>query len=477
MRSFFALRCRALFGAATLLALAGCATPPPAAPPLEHIAPPAWIAPLPHAGSAVALAGWWRAGGDATLTELIDAALQGSPSLAAAEARVAQARAQVGSQRAGLLPQLGAAASATRGNAGSVGSTPPGSDPPIATTLQAGVQASWEIDLFGRQRALVGAATARAEGAQALAHLARVALVGDVASSYHGLRLCQSLLETARQDAASRGETARLARISRDAGFTAPATAALADASAADGRARTTQQQATCDAQRKALVALTGLPEPDIEQKMALARANSSQSALFSIATLPADTLRQRPDVWAAEREVLAARAELASADAARWPGLSLAGNIGALQLRAGGGTRDFSTWQFGPLQLSLPIFDGGRIAAGQAAARARYDEAVANYQGKVRQAVQEVETALTQGAAARGREADARAAVAGYRQQFAATEALYRQGMANLPQLEEARRNLLGAETALAQLLHEQQAAGVALYKAAGGGWQAPAP
>ena len=155
---------------------------------------------------------------------------------------------------------------------------------------------------------------------------------------------------------------------------------------------------------------------------------------------------------------------------------MSLGGNIGALQLRAGGATRDFSTWQFGPLQLSLPIFDGGRIAAGQAAARARYDAAVANFQGQVRQAVQEVEPARPQGAAARAREADARAAVAGYRQQFAATEALYRQGMANLPRLEEARRNLLVSEITLAQLLNDQQAAGVALYRAAGGGWQVPA-
>ena len=93
MRLPFSRRCRVVWGAATLVALAGCATPPPAAPPLEQIAPPAWIAPLPHAGSAVALADWWRAAGDATLTELIDAALQDNPSLAAAEARVAQARA------------------------------------------------------------------------------------------------------------------------------------------------------------------------------------------------------------------------------------------------------------------------------------------------------------------------------------------------------------------------------------------------
>ncbi len=451
--------------------LAGCAAPRPAEPPpLARLAPAAWQAPLPHAGSTARLADWWRAAGDETLAALIDAALAGHPDLAAAQARQAQARAQADAERAGLLPRLDAAASASRGNTAGAGGA--------VTTLQAGLQAGWEIDLFGRQRALVEAARARAEGAGALAHLARVSLVADVAAGYHGLRLCQALLRTARQDADSRGETARLALISRDAGFTAPATAALAEASAADGRARAAQQAGDCAVRRKALVALTGLPglpEPDLEKKMAPASAESTPSAIFNIATLPADTLRQRPDVWAAEREVLAARAEIASADAARWPALSLAGSIGALRLRAGGVSQDFSTWSFGPLQLALPLFDGGRLAAGQAAARARHDEAVARYQAQVREAVREVETALAQGASARSREADARRALAGYRQSFDATQALYRQGMASLPQLEEARRNLLAADMALSQLLHEQRAASVALYRAAGGGWQAP--
>ena len=180
--------------------------------------------------------------------------------------------------------------------------------------------------------------------------------------------------------------------------------------------------------------------------------------------------------MWAAERSLLAARDEIDAADAARWPALSLGGNIAALQLRSGGQHANLTTWTFGPLQLALPIWDGGRIAANQAAARAAYDEAVANYQSQVRQAVREVETALTDGAAAREREPDARAAVAGFRQQFDAMQAMYRQGMASLPDLEEARRTLLNAETALNQVLHDRDAAGVALYRAAGGGWAPPA-
>lgn len=460
----------------TATVLGGCASTRLApAPDLDRLAPAAWHAPLPHGGSAAALADWWREGGDTALTALVEAALRDAPTLDAAQARVDAARAQLGAQRAGLMPRVDAAASASRGNTSTVGTTAPGVDPPIVTTLQAGVQAGWEIDLFGRQRALVQAAQARTDGAEALAQSARVALVADVASTYHGLRLCQALLQTARADAASRGETARLTAISRDAGFTAPATAALAEASAADGRARVAQQRAACDVQHQALVALTGLPDADIEQKMAAAQVQQAPPATFHIATLPTDTLRQRPDVWAAERTLLAARAEVVSADAARWPALSLGGSIGALQLRAGGIRQDFSTWSFGPLQLAVPLFDGGRLAAGQDAARARYDEALADYRQAVRQAVREVETALTQQAATQAREADARAAVAGYRQQFAATEALYRQGMASLPQLEEARRNLLGADTALSQLLHDRHAAAVALYRAAGGGWRTP--
>jgi len=463
------------FWLACAVLLAGCATPAPTPPPtLAAQAPAAWQAPLPHGGSSAQLAQWWRGTGDAALAALIDAALADNPTLAIAQARLAQAQAQWQGQRAGLKPRVDAAVAAQRDNTQAIGLTPGGS-PLILTTLQAGAQASWEVDLFGRQRALVQAANARVQGAQALAHLARVSLAAGVAENYYGMRLCESVLQTTVDDAASRAETARLARIAQDAGFTAPATVALAEAAAADARARAVQQRAGCAMQRKALVALTGLPEPDLIEKLAQTQTQPELPALFSIATLPADTLRQRPDVWAAERDVLAARAEVDASDAARWPSLSLSGSISQMRLMAGGFQGNYTGWSFGPLQLALPLFDGGRIAAGQAAARGRYDEAVAAYQAKVRQAVQEVETALVQGAAAREKENDARAAVAGYRLQLESVQALYAQGMASLPQLEEARRNLLAAEMAFSQWRHDAQVAGVALYRAAGGGWVAP--
>ncbi|MGB3070641.1 MAG: efflux transporter outer membrane subunit [Ottowia sp.] len=460
--------------------LTGCAASrPPPPEPLADIVPAAWQAPLPHGGRLQTLKDWWQQRDDPVLSALVEAALADSPTLAAAQARVEQARAQTAASQAELMPRLDLGANASRGNSQSLSSVGEGTAPPVVTTMQVGLQAGWEIDLFGRRQALLDAAEHRREGAEALAHLARVSLAADVASGYYSLRLCQSLLATAERDGNSRTETARLAVISRDAGFTAPATTALAEASAAEGRARTRQQRTVCDSQIKALVALTGQDEARLRSQVAPLDAGASLSqasdTALSVASIPADALRQRPDIWAAEREILAARSEIDSAEAARWPSLSLGGSISRMQLRSQGMSGGLGVWSFGPLALNLPLFDGGRVAAGTRAARARYDEAVANYKGKVRQAVQEVETALVQGADAESRTEDARAAVAGYQQSFDGTQALYRQGMASLVQLEEARRNLLTAQNLLQNLKHDQQAAWVALYRAAGGGWQAP--
>ncbi len=111
---------------------------------------------------------------------------------------------------------------------------------------------------------------------------------------------------------------------------------------------------------------------------------------------LPAQVLAQRPDVYNAEREVAAASADVASAQAQRYPRLTLSGSVGAAQVRMGGVTTDLNTWNYiGPLALSVPIFDGGRRAAQTDAAQARYDEAASQYRAKVRQAVSEVEQAL----------------------------------------------------------------------------------
>lgn len=450
------------------LLLSACAlSRPPAS--VAAPAPLAWHAPLPHGGTVEGLERWWERLDDPLLVELIAAAQQASPTLAQARSRLLQARATAATARAAQLPAADANASAQRGVNVSLGG--------VVSALQGGVQASWDADLFGARAATREAADARLAGARASWHEARVAVAADVANQLDALRNCRRLLAVARSDAASRAETARLAGLAAGAGFQAPADAALARASAADADARATQQRAACEVGRKGLVALTALDETVLEQKVAEAQVSSRPPAIFSIASLPAQVLEQRPDVYNAAREVAAASAEVASADAQRYPQLSLQGTVGRARYQYEGQTLDFSNWTVGPVALSLPLFDGGRRRASVAAAQARYEEAAAVYRGKARQAVREVEEALVNLQSAAERTASAEAAAEGYRQSFEAMQARYRSGLASLLELEDSRRTALASETARVNLERERMAAWVALYRAAGGGWDPDRP
>ncbi len=448
------------------LSLAGCALPPTgrsaAAP--DSAAPLQWQAPLPHNGALSDQTRWWQDLGDPLLVELLDAAQQASPTLASARTRVIQSRATLTQARAALGPSLDASATAGRSD------TQPAT--PTTTTLQAGVAASWEIDLFGANRLASDAAQARLDSAQAAWHDARVLVAAEVASRYFGQRACEQQRRIAQQDAVSRRETARLAELTFKAGFTPGATASLARAAASDANGRALRQAASCSLQVKALVALTGLPGPLLAQRLAQAPPELAPDARLSVATLPAETLAQRPDLFAAQRDIAAASADIGGAQALRYPRLGLSGSIGALHYSAGDNSGGMATWSIGPLALSVPLFDGGRREAAVTAAQARYDEAVALYQARVRQAVREVEQALVTLQSTQERVADASAAESGYRAWQDATEARYRGGLASLSELEDARRTRLGAADALVALRLERVQAWIDLYRAAGGGW-----
>ncbi|MDB5933675.1 MAG: transporter [Massilia sp.] len=456
---------QSLIAAAAPLALCACALSPPPAKVAAPV-PPQWFASPAHNGSLTDLASWWRGQGDPLLAQLIDSAQDASPTVSASAARIAQARAQRVAAGAALLPSVDAGAS--------IGRTSQQSALPSGTTSQAAFQAAWEIDLFGSRRAERRAADERLAGAQALWHEARVSVAAEVANQYYALRACTMLLAVAEQDAASRADTARLTQLTTDAGFQSPANAALARASAAEGNSRATLQRAQCDIDVKALVALTALPEPGLRQQ--LASSLTVPAAPIEISALPAATLAQRPDVYNAEREVAAASADVGSAEAQRYPRLTLQGSVGAANFRTGGENIKLDTWSIGPLALTVPVFDAGRRAAGVDAARAGYDNAVVSYRAVARQAVREVEEALVNLHSTAGRSGDAQVALEGYRYSFRATEDLYKNGLGSLLQLEDARRTYLAAEIALVNLQRERNAAWVALYRAAGGGWNAAA-
>jgi NodT family efflux transporter outer membrane factor (OMF) lipoprotein len=344
----------------------------------------------------------------------------------------------------------------------------------VATTATAGLQASWELDLVGANRAVRNAATAQLEGTQAQWHNARVSVAAEVANLYYGLSTCQRLLEVARKDAGSRGETARLAQLNATAGFTAPATAALARASAAQANSNVTSQAAQCDLNTKALVELTAIPESEFIRKIATTPVERAQPAPITIAAVPAQALTQRPDVFAAERDVVVASAQVGSAKAQRYPRLTLNGSVGALRYTSMGTETNLDTWSFGPLALTLPLFDGGQRAANVVSAQANYTQAVATYRARVRQAVREVEEALVTLQSTDARSGDAEVSTKGFAESLAATQSRYTQGLANLVELEDARRTALASESAQLALQLERKRAWVALYRALGGGWEA---
>ncbi|MRV71190.1 efflux transporter outer membrane subunit [Duganella sp. FT92W] len=464
--------------AAAALALTGCAlTAPPAK--VDAPIPAQWQAALPHNGDVTDLNQWWRNQGDPLLAQLVEAAQAASPTLAQASARIAQSRADRVAAGSALVPNVDFAASAQRMSQQS--------SIPTGTTVQGAFQASWEIDVFGARRSARNAAQARLEGAHAGWHEARVSVAAETANQYYGLRACEQMQTVALQDAGSRAHTARLTELSSKAGFVSPADAAMARASAADGRNRATAQRATCDIAVKGLSALTAVPEPELRSRLAAGAAtayaaasiappaaapSSNAGPAIAIASLPAQVLSQRPDVYSAERDVAAASYDVGGEQAQRYPRLSLSGSVGAANFRTGGQNTQLDTWTVGPLALQLPVFDAGRRHANVDAAQARYDATVVAYRATIRNAVREVEQALVTLNATSERAADAQTALAGYRAAFTATEDRYKNGMASLLELEDARRMRLAAENTVIALQQERSAAWVALYRAAGGGW-----
>ena len=462
----FNLLTAALAAPLTATLLVGCASPPSAAPPAASELPAQWQTPLPHAGRLTVMNQWWQQFNDPLLVQLIASAQDVSPSVASAASRIAQSRATRVAAGAALLPAVDATANAVRGKQDFVSG--------LATTYSAGAQASWELDLFGGRRAARDAAQSRSEGAEAAWHDARVSVAAEVATSYTALRACEAQVEQTAIDAHSRGETARLTELSRQAGFEAPASAALARASAAQGNSLLTDRRAQCDLLIKGLVALTAMPEPALRSQLATATARVPQPAPLVIDSVPAQALAQRPDLLAAERELVAANAEVSQAQAARYPRITLAGSISAARFESSFGNDNGTLWAIGPVTVSLPLFDGGTRRANVDAAQARKTEALALYRGKLRTAVREVEEALVALRSTADRNADAQIATEGFATSFKATEARFKGGLASLFELEDARRSALQAQVALIDLQRERSTAWISLYRALGGGWSA---
>lgn len=451
---------------ACLFIVAGCSIMPAYQSPSPAL-PGQWQAALPHDGKMGNLQAWWGQFNDPLLPELIQAAEQDHPSLEKAAAAIREARAAITSSRAAGLPAVNGSASATRASENDLQRTP------SSTTRSIGIDASWEIDLFGAVRYATEAAEARVEARTSDWHDARVSLAAEVATQYVNYRACVLQVQSYRQELTSQRETSRVTQELVKAGFTAPADGRLAEANVATASTNLIAQQESCDLTVKSLVALTGLDEPVLRNRLGAADNRVPEPATLDITAIPVTQLSQRPDVISAERALAASYAEIGSAEANRYPRLSLLGSITLTALSGASAT----TWSFGPA-LTAPLFDAGKRKAEVTAAEARYDQALATYKQNVRDAVQETEQSLVRLASAAQREGEAVKAAENYRAYLTSSETLWKSGGMSLLDLETARRSAIASEINVISLKRDQVNAWIALYKALGGDWQtAPAP
>lgn len=445
------------------LALAACAAVGP-----DYREPAQWVAGgtasseagalRPHGGSLPALTGWWQQFNDPVLTRLQQAAEADSPTLAAAWGAVEQARATLASAQAGTAPTLTGSASLTRARQQGTAAT---------TTRAASLDAAWELDLVGKLRRGVESAQAQLAARQGDWHDARVSLAAEVATDYVEYRACGALAAVYEQELTSLTQTTAATESLVRAGLSPATDAAMAQASQASTASSLLSQRAQCEQLVKTLTQLSGLDEAALRALLASGSAALPVTAGLAVTSVPAQALRQRPDIAARERDLAAASASIGVAEAKLYPSLQLGGSLG---LSVAGGS-SLSSWSLGP-SLSLPLLDGGSRRAAVDSARASYEVAYAQWRDAVRSAVAEVEKALVQLDAAGQRVTQSERAAQAYRDYLVGAESQRRAGTISLLSFEEARRQALAAQLDLLGLQRDRVTQWIALYKALGGGW-----
>lgn len=438
--------------------LAGCAPAITPRPDASLVTPPAdWRTVVPANGAIEAQ--WWGRFGDAQLSALVERARAHNVDLAIAAARVAEARAQERVARSLLLPTLSANVPASESR-----SVNAFGQPSESTAAQPTFQATYEIDLFGRNAAQVDAARANAAAVAAAREAATLSVSSATASSYIVLLALDERRELLRQTLTTRGEALRIARDRAEAGYTS-----RLELSQAEAEYRATEQQipaieAAIARQEHALSLLVG------DTPQAIARG-AGFDALVTPAVpgvLPSDLVRRRPDIAQAEYVLAATDANLRAARAQFLPQIRLSASAGAAISSLLGDP--ITIWSVGGSILA-PIFSGGRLQGQFGAATAQRDQAAFAYRRTVLTAFREVEDQLATIDRLGVQEAALLAQRAAVAETLLHATNRYRAGYSPYLEQIDAQRALLAVDLALIQLRTDRLTAYVALYQALGGG------
>lgn len=448
--------------------LAGCAAVGPdySPPPIE--VPAAWQ----RAGEAPAAAGredlsaWWQRLEDPLLSGLVDEALAGSLDLRTARARLRQARALRGIAGAERFPAVGASASASRAD----GSEEAGSG--RSTELyRAGFDAQWEPDVFGGVRRGIEAAQAGVEAAAASLANAQVSLAAEVALNYVEVRAFQARLAIARSSLESQAETFQLTDWRAQAGLVGALDVEQARAQLEQTRAQIPALEASLAQAGHRLAVLLGRAPGALRERLAVRGPVPAVPERVAVG-IPADTLRQRPDVRAAERTLAAETARIGQAQAARYPRFALSGSIGVEALRAGALGASGAGATSLAASVAATLFDAGRLRQQVEAQSAVAEQALAGYEAAVLAALEDVENALVGLARSLQREAALRSAVEAARNAALLARQRYASGLIDFQPVLDTERTLLSLSDTLAATQAQSASSLIQLYKALGGGW-----
>ena len=417
---------------------------------------------------------WWTNYGDAQLSALIEAALASSPTMDEAAARVRRAEAVAQQAGASRYPQLSASASAgaSQQSTGSI-DLPNGIQLPHAWNDNANVSLnlSWDLDLWGRNRATLRAALSDAEAAHADAAQARITLSTGIASAYGDLARYAALRGTSETYLRIRGDTLRLLQARQAQGLENQAAVMRAEA----GRASAASDLAALDEQleltRNRIAALIG-DGPGRGQAIAL-----PTGAHLSAFGLPGDLgigiVGRRPDIVAARLRAQGLGARIDAARAEFYPNIRISALIGLQALGIGNLLSGGSSYgSVGPA-ISLPIFSGGRIEGNYRGTRADYDAAIANYDRTLVNALKDVADVAASQRALTIRLRESRAALAASDTAFRMIEARYRGGLATYLDLLSAEDALNTSRRGVAELEAAAFSLDVALVRALGGGFR----
>lgn len=443
--------------------------------PLLKLPPPPVPANFPlstkPAASAVPASqlGWRAMFGDPRLQRLIELALQHNRDLRLAALNVQAAKEMANVQRAGLLPAVGLAATQTRERALA---TDGGGRTTRSVSQQAEVNvavSAFELDLFGRVRALSDAALARYLASEHGRDAVHIALVGAVAEAYFAQQLAVEQRQLAERMLADWQQSLALARLLKQAEQSSSLDVAQAEAQAALAEAELEARRRAEAQAANALQLLVGGEQP-VDLPPALPLAGQPVIARLP-AGLPSDLLLTRPDLRQAEQMLVAANADIGAARAAFFPQISLTASFGYASTALGGlFDPGHQVWRFAP-QLSQPLFQGGRLRAELRLAEVRKSEAVAQYERAIQNAFREVADALAGTATFDRQIAAQQRALDAAERRLALSRQRYQAGLDGRLELLDAQRQFDAARQTMLALRHEEIVNRVALYKSLGGG------